>query len=469
MSHAQGLATDRFPGHRVDQIFSQFNNHGPGCAIALIEHGKIIYARGYGMADLDHDIAITPSTVFQAASLAKQFTAMALMLLVERDKLLTLDDDVSRHISELRFTRPVSIRQMLTHMSGIRDQYALITMAGWHLYDDLVTRDHLMRLTKRVKSLDFDPQTDFIYSSSGYTIAGLIIEKLGGKSLSNFVHDNIFSPLGMRNTLVVEKHGQIVRNRAIGYSGPNKHNQFEIFMPNLDLVGPTNLHTTVEDLALWVRNFDEKKVGGEIVLSQMQKRAKLLGGAERDYGLGLELKKHRGLNTVEHDGRHAGYRSHLLIFRDNHFAVACLCNLALPDDSLPYHFARRAADVYLEARAHKMSPAEPPAAQSPTIAARTPTRSDLSIYEGRYYSPEIEATYEIERRGASLWLKRPRYDAIQLLARDQDSFEALDFSQPLTSGMLRFTLSNQKVDGFLFDGYRQMQRRILGLRFDRTR
>ena len=442
----------------VDNLFKDFDKpNSPGCAVAVIKDGSIIYKRGYGMADLDHSIAITPTTVFHAASLAKQFTAMSIMLLVQQKK-LSLDDEVTKYVRQLQVGKRITIADMLSHVSGIREQFVLLTMAGWRLYDDLVTREDVIDLVSRMKSLDFDPRKDLIYSNTGYTLAGLIVEKVTGQSLSDFARDNIFKPLGMNDTVIVEKHGQIVHNRAYGYS----EQPFELWMPNLDVAGATNLLTTVEDLARWDRNFEDKTVGGDTVLSQMQTPAELSDGTLAKlgtdgfgnvvhYGLGLQITKFFSVDVVEHDGRNAGYRSHLIRFPDKRFAVACLCNLALPDDHLR-HLARRIAFIYLTDRFAAPPPSEYPAdfvSVDPTPPAPL-TPVDVTEYTGSYYSKEIGTTYQIVlKASSSLAIVRHKYPATDLTRALPDTFTIKGFSRPLTTATVRFTRNRQQtIDGF---------------------
>jgi CubicO group peptidase (beta-lactamase class C family) len=332
-------------GAQVDQVFAQWDTSGsPGCAVAVIQGGSIVYERGYGMADLDHKLKITPSTVFHAASLSKQFTAMSVMLLVAQGR-LSLDDDVRTYVSDLPDLRTrITIGDMLHHLSGIRDQWIFATMAGWRVSDDVVKLEDIKYFVRRMKALNFKPRDQYLYSNTGYTLASLIVEKVSGQPLADFARDNIFRPLGMADTSFAKTHRVVVQNRAYGYTADRP---YQLSMPNYDLTGPTNLLTTVEDLARWDRNFDDNTVGGAAVLSQMQEPAQLSNGDKVPYGLGLILSQYRGLDVVEHDGRDPGYRAHLMRFPDRHFAVACLCNLALPDNTLPGALARKVADIYL--------------------------------------------------------------------------------------------------------------------------
>jgi len=377
------------PIAQVDKIFAQWDKpNSPGCSLAVIRNGSIVYARGYGMADLDHNIRIETGTVFHAASLSKQFTAMAIMLLVKQGR-LSLDDDVRSHLIELPdLGVRVTVGHLLRHISGLRDQWDLVTMAGWRLSDDVVTRDDVLRLVSRMKALNFRPGDQHLYSNTGFTLAAAIVERVSGLSLREFAQANIFQPLGMARTVFRETHGLVVQHHAYGYR-VGADGRFEVRMPNYDLVGPTNLLTTVEDLARWDRNFDDKMVGGDLVLGQMQAPGTLNNGRPVPYGLGLMLSEYRGRRVIEHDGRDAGYRSHLIRFPDQRFAVACLCNLALPDDSLPGTLVRRVADIFL---ADQLAPAPPP---PPLADAVLLTEQASAARAGVYWSAPANALAKV--------------------------------------------------------------------------
>jgi CubicO group peptidase (beta-lactamase class C family) len=456
---SQAGPADNSLGATVDRVFADWDKtDSPGCAVAVMKAGKIVYERGYGMADLDHNIAITPTTIFHAASLAKQFTAMSILLLVEQGR-LSLDDDVRKYVPELsiRLAPRITIGDMLRHLSGLRDEWALITMAGWHLYDDVITESDVMDLVRRMESLDYNPGERLNYSNTGYSLAGLIVERVSGTPLSDFARGNIFAPLGMKNTIIAKTHGQIVQNRAYGYWTKDGHRPFTLGMPNLDVTGPTNLLTTVEDLALWDRNFDDKTVGGDFALSQMRAPATLANGKPAEleegvgYGLGVKITRYRNLSVVEHDGRDAGYRSHLMRFPDQHFAVACLCNLALPDDRLPGDLAREIADVVL---ADQLGPKPVHDMHTPATIPLFPS-PDLSGFTGRYRSDEIDSTYNVELRESGLVITRPRYKPTPLTQEFGPVFSMEKFSLPIAHGKVVFQMDNQdRVTGFVIDGGR---------------
>jgi CubicO group peptidase (beta-lactamase class C family) len=331
------------PSEQVDKLFEKMDRTiSPGCAVAAIRDGKILYQRGYGMADLDHNVPITADTVFQVASMSKQFTAAAIVMLA-RERKLSLDDEVRKYVPELPdFGVPVTLRQLVHHTSGLRDQWELVGLAGWRYSPDLITDDDVLSIMSRQKDLNFPPGSKHMYSNTGYTLLAQVVKRVSGQSFREFTTSRIFQPLGMRNTHFRDDHAEIVKNMAYGYV-PAK-DTFRISITNFDTVGATSLLTTVEDLALWDENFYNPRVGGPEMIRQMLERGKLNDGEQLDYAFGLVIGKHRGLATVDHAGGDAGYRSDMIRFPDQHFTALCLCNRA---DSNPSELTLQVAEIYL--------------------------------------------------------------------------------------------------------------------------
>jgi CubicO group peptidase (beta-lactamase class C family) len=399
---------------RVDKVFAQWDKpNSPGCALAVIKDDQIIYKRGYGQADLDHDIAITPTSVFHVASVSKQFTAMAIHLLAKQGK-LSLDDEVKKYLPEMPdFGYPITIRHLLHHTSGLRDQWDLLIMAGWRLSEDVVKEEDILELVSRQKALNFKPGDQFLYCNTGYTLLGVIVKRVSGKSLREFTDAQIFKPLGMNSTFFRDDHLVVVKNQAYGYSSAGEH-LFKLSVPNYDTVGASSLLTTVEDLARWDQNFSDYRVGGKEVIEQMQQTTRLNRGESFSYAHGLVLGNYKGLKVVEHGGADAGYRANFMRFPEQRLSIVCLCNLTIN----PGQLSRQVADLYL-ADQLKANPAAPPPIGLPQVAL---TEAQLKPLAGAYWRDMTEDFAKISFTDGKLYLALPGLRA-ELVPLSENRFQ----------------------------------------------
>ncbi|EAY30410.1 beta-lactamase [Microscilla marina ATCC 23134] len=327
---------------QVDQLFSTWNKpHKPGVAIAIIQNNRIAYTKGYGQANLEYGIPITPNTVFHSASLSKQFTAFSILLLAKQGK-LSLDDEVKKYIPAMPdFGKKITLRHLATHSSGLRDQWNLLRLAGWRS-GDVVTKAHIMTLLKHQKKLNFEPGSQFSYCNTGYTLLAEIVARVSGQSFADFTQANIFKPLGMKNSLFYDDHEKIVKNRA--YSYHRHHKGFKKSVLNFATVGATSLFTTANDLSLWAMNFEQLKIGSKAIFEQMQTTMKLPNGRKTGVGLGQFVGHYKGVKVVYHSGSDAGYRLYLVRFPAHNFAALVLSNVASFQRTLVF----RIADIYLK-------------------------------------------------------------------------------------------------------------------------
>jgi CubicO group peptidase (beta-lactamase class C family) len=331
------------PENRVRAIFAEFDRPtSPGCTVAVYQGDQIVHRSAYGMANLDHDIKLTPSSIFHVASVSKQFAATAILLLAQDGK-LSIDDEVRKYVPELPdFGRRITIRHLANHTSGIRDQWDLLGLAGWRYSRDLITDDDVLSLLSRQKDLNFSPGERHLYSNSGYTLMAVIVSRVSGQSFREFTTKRIFEPLGMTNTHFRDRFNEVVKNQAYGYS--REGDSYRLSVTNFDTAGATSLLTTVEDLAKWHANFDRHTVGGAALQQGLLERGVLNDGKRIDYAFGVTHGTYRGVATVGHGGADAGYRAAFVRFPEQRLGVACLCNLASTN---PGDLAQRVADVYL--------------------------------------------------------------------------------------------------------------------------
>jgi len=255
VAHAQA------PGisSKVDRIFAKWTSDTPGCAVGVSNSGRVVLAKGYGMADLEHDVVITPDIIFEAGSVSKQFTAAAILWLA-REKKLALDDLVRTYIPELPpYSPDITIRHMLTHTSGLRDWGNIAAIAGWPRTTRAHTHAHVLEIAGRQRALNFTPGTRWSYTNTGFNLSAIIVERVSGQSFQEFSQAHLFGPLGMTHTSWRDDYTRIVKGRAIAYRERDK--TFSTDMPFENVYGNGGLLTTVGDLLKWNEHFDAPPEG----------------------------------------------------------------------------------------------------------------------------------------------------------------------------------------------------------------
>ncbi len=328
---------------QVDELFAKWDtDNTPGAAVAIVKDGTIVYKKGYGIANLEYDIPITPNSIFHIASVSKQFTVFSILLLEKQGK-LSLDDDVRKYIPEVPdFGKTITLRHLASHTSGLRDQWNLLAMAGWRL-DDVITKEHILKLVSKQKELNFNPGDEFAYCNTGFTLLAEVVSRVSGMSFAEFTQTNIFEPLKMKNTLFYDDHEKIVKKRAYSYKPVSDGYKKSVL--NYANVGATSLFTTVEDMSLWTMNFADIKVGDSTIINKMNTLAVLNNGKTFGGALGQFVGDYKGSKEIQHGGADAGYRSYLTRFPDENFAVAVFSNTA---EFNPNELAHKVVDIYLK-------------------------------------------------------------------------------------------------------------------------
>ena len=349
------------------------------------------------MANLEYGVEITPSSVFHVASVSKQFTAMAVQLLVNDGK-VSWDDDIRIYVPEVPdFGHTITLRHLAHHVSGIRDQWSLLMQAGWRWESDVVTQKDVINITSRQQSLNFEPGTRYLYSNTGYTLLAVVVERVSGQTLREFTKDQIFEPLGMSQTHFQDDHRRIVENRAWAYE-PHREGQFGMrnSVPVFDVVGASSLFTTVEDIAAWDRNMYTGEVGGLDGVEQLHESFVLSSGDTISYKRGLIQGTHRGMTTIGHGGSDAGYRSQYIRIPDHELSIAVFCNFP---GSGPELLSRLIAGLYLPNQ--QQSVTEQSGSQRDQKNRIERLSEDLQELEGIYVAQPgdriISLTYENER------------------------------------------------------------------------
>jgi len=371
---AGSLATQAPSGvdSQVDHVFAKWSSATPGCAVGVAAGGKPALARGYGMADLEHDVRITPDTIFEAGSVSKQFTAAAVLLLAREGK-LSLDDPVKTYIPELpEYGQPLLIRHMLSHTSGLRDWGNVSAIAGWPRTTRVHTHAHVLEIVSHQHALNFPSGTQWSYSNTGFNLAAIIVQRVSGMPFPQFTNERLFQPLGMTHTSWRDDYTRIVKGRAIAYS--TRAEGFRTNMPFENVYGNGGLLTTVGDLLKWNENFTEHTVGDAAFAAEQQTRGKFSDGRPHGYGLGLFIGTYKGLNEVDHSGSTAGYSAFLTRFPAERLSVAVLCNVSTNATQL----AHAVADVYLGDRV-KPATTKPPTVSADAAGLYRSTTTGLSL------------------------------------------------------------------------------------------
>ena len=368
-------------GPRIDHIFATFTPATPGCAVGVAKGDRTLYTHGYGSANLEYRVPLTDSTVLESGSVAKQFTASA-MVLLQQDGKLSLDDDIRKYLPEVPdFGQKITIRNLLTHTSGLRDQWGLLGIEGRGPGTQVHSTATTLDLVAHQKMLNFPPGSEYLYSNTGYSLAAIIIERVSGKSLQDFLEERFFRPLGMTHTQLRDDFTRVVPNRATAYA--ERNGEFHQDMPFTNMIGNGGVLSTMSDLLKWNANLDHPSVGGPRYVEAMQTRMRLTSGRTITYALGLEVQDYDGVREVSHSGSTAGYRTFLARYPEQKVSLAVWCNHA---GANPTSLAHKVADLVLVKQPTT-------AAQASAVHADVPA-SAIARWAGKYRDAHTDQTMD---------------------------------------------------------------------------
>jgi CubicO group peptidase (beta-lactamase class C family) len=424
--NVQDRYTHVYP-EKIDAIFEDIEDNAPGCAAGVIDHGELIFSRGYGSANLDYGIPITPASRFMIASISKQFAAAAL-LLMEQEGVLDLDEDLRTYIPELpEFEAPITARQIIQHTSGLRDLFDLLHLKDIGL-DPTTTTQDAVELFITQQSLNFTPNTRHIYSNSGYVLMEVLVEKLTGMTLREYTDKHFFEPSGMESTHFHDDTGLIVPDRVESYR-PVSGGYGRFYRDNVDRVGARGLFTTIEDFARWDANFIENRTSLDDFIARMTEKGVFNNGRKHDYATGLRISRYRTLDTVGHGGSYMGFRTNYMRFPDFELAFVVFCNLSSIN---PAGYARELADLYLQNEFAEI----------------------FSKYAGTYRNEGFGRSYELKLDDGDIYLYRTRRDSTRLVWQDDDKFSAggwnMEFLRDGDEGITGFTVQSARTGKVTF-------------------
>lgn len=308
---------------KIEKLFEFYNNI-PGSQLAVSRNGQIIFSKAWGMADMEHDVPLTTTSVTEAGSVSKQFTAACILLLEQQGK-LSLEDDVRKYIPELPdYGTVIKLRHMMQHTSGLRDWGSIAAMAGWPRSTKTYDNNDALLISSKQKALNHVPGAEYIYSNSNYNLFAVIIERVSGMPLADFSRKYIFDPAGMKLTQWRDDHRRIVKNRAIAYDPGGTG--YQTNMPNEYVYGNGGLLTTAEELLQWNYYYLNGKLGGSSLLEKQLYSYPFNNGNKNGYAAGLFIQTTNGWKDITHSGATAGYRADLHYFPDLGLSIAWLSN-----------------------------------------------------------------------------------------------------------------------------------------------
>jgi CubicO group peptidase (beta-lactamase class C family) len=334
---------------KINKVFSKWDNTAsPGCAVGIVRNDSLVFAKGYGMANLEYGLPITPTTIFHMASISKQFTAYSIVLLAKQGK-LNLDDDIHKYLPWFPdLKEKITIRNLLNHTSGVRDQWQLLAIAGTRL-EDVITQDQIIKILGNQQALNFNPGEQYMYSNSGFTMLAEIVKSVSGQTLRQFTDSAIFKPLGMVDTHVHDDYTEIVKNRSYSYDRKDS-THFANSILSYSVSGATSLFTNINDMSKWVMNFYKPVAGNGKDIEQLTQNGKLNSGKELTYALGIVSGKYNGWKEFSHGGADAGYRTYISVFPDAKMGFIVFSNLG---DVNTGGLAHDIADLFIKDTAKK--------------------------------------------------------------------------------------------------------------------
>lgn len=379
---------------KIDTLFNEFNSNSPGIVITVVQNGNVIYSKGHGMANLAYSVPITDASLMDIGSCAKTFTSYAILLLQTEGK-LSLDDSITTYLPEFpKYGDSITIRHLGTHTSGIREWIRLFQLSGYELDEDAIGNDHLLNLIYRQRSTNFEPGTKFNYSNSNYLLLAKIIANVSGQNFSDFMHDRVFLPLGMKHTLFHDDLYAIKYNEAARYF---REDSLYKQMHNNDVApGAGGLYTTAEDMGKWlihITNFLNRKKNE----TELANRTILKNGDTINATFGLYLDPYKGYMQLQHEGGGVGINSYVGIFPDQNLSVFVSCNSA---DCYPQYYAKKIID--------RLIPLENRTIEKPTIAQQSEIEKDsqIKVWAGDYWSEDMCISRSIVYKNKKLYYSR---------------------------------------------------------------
>jgi CubicO group peptidase (beta-lactamase class C family) len=434
LTRSEPVATT--PEGKVDQAAAQLYKDTPGAVVGVIKAGKLAFVKGYGAADLTYGMPFTAETPTNIGSSSKQFTGFALALLASRGK-LSLDDDVRKHIPELKdFGKTITVRHLLTHTTGYREFINTLIIEGRQVLEgDYIAPDEVIKVINRQPALQNEPGAEFNYNNSAFSLATIVVERVSGRPFAEWMREEVFLPLGMTKTWVRANPGQIIPGRSVGYIAGDFG-----FREVRDLhasTGAGGIYTTPGDVAKWLRNFKTGELGGQAVIKELTTSFVLNSGSPSNYGYGVFLDTNRGLKRWQHGGNDVAHSSTFVYYPDLDAGYVVFSNY----QGVPGGIANVVADAFFGQ--HMTAPQRAAAGSGVDVPAAT-----LRRYAGRYEMTTLGGLLvSVELQEGELRIQLPGQPALPLRPTSMTTFEVVGAPARITFN----AAADGAVEGITFE------------------
>ncbi len=410
---------------QVDEFLNQFEGKRPGYALGIIQNGQLTYAKGYGLANLDYGIPLSDSSAFYIGSMAKQFTAAALLILEAEGK-IDFNDPVTKHLPDFpKYDQEITISHLIHHTSGVRETNSLQLFQGIDKkFEEPFSTDDLLTIIFAQQHLNFQPGQEYRYSSGGYAVLAKIVEQISGQTFREFAKTKIFEPLGMTSTLVCDNHNEVIPNRAVSY-WPVAENTYERRSQVFDAYGDGGIITTVKDLAKWDQAFYTDELGIQNFADKMYQKSTLTNGDTIDYARALNVWEYKGQKIVQHNGGMLGFRVDMVRFPTLKTSIILLGNSAYLN---PTGDALKIAEFLLKDAFEEDTPLD----SSKDAAPVSLSSSVLSQFSGYYWTDQTNYFRRTTLQNDSLFLDNGNLDAKEYLMPVSKSTFVVKGSNPTT-------------------------------------
>jgi CubicO group peptidase (beta-lactamase class C family) len=429
VSIAEPIAAD--PAGRTDQLMTQYTgNDVPGAAVMVKKNGEVYFRKSYGMANLTHGIPMDENTVHNIGSTSKHFLTFGLLLLQE-EGILSLEEDVREYIPELpQFDHTVTLRHLVNHTSGYREYINLLAMSGRNVSTELDI-EKIIEIVQRQPELQNVPGSEFNYNNTGYALMTEVINRVTGAPFPEWMKRNVFEPLEMHHTTVRASPSQIIQNRSAGYA-PGTDGRFSEVTDLGGAAGAGGIHSTMGDLAKWIKNLNTPTLGTSSMIEEMTTPYELNDGSFTQYGLGLFSEEYKGVPYFHHGGADMAHRSMLMVFPGIEAAIVTQSNHAA------YSFAitNQIADLFLEEYFETGEESDEPDDEITDTVEETEFEYDIGNFDllaGRYelsVMPGFVLTFA--RDGDRIYTQATNQPEVNLTATSDSTFTLVGVAASVT-------------------------------------